>query len=139
MTLATQTTRGKQYIDGNEVSTTFNGFPLNLVRRRYSNCTFTWLKWWNGAEWVSAGDPWQSINIPRADLVALFGEPRLSKPDIVLASGRVVTHTRLQSGAWEAVPTTGPEELTNDEWSDYCERLLLSKRVRLPEETTIAQ
>jgi hypothetical protein len=60
-------------IDGWNVTGRFNGIPLHLERRRYSKATFTWLYWWDGKEWQSAGDPWQSVVIPRADLVALFG------------------------------------------------------------------
>ena len=41
------------------------------------------------------------------------------KKDITLSTGRVVTHERMDNGAWNAVPTTGPDELTEAEWIEY--------------------
>ena len=52
-------------ISGCEVHGRYNGIPLHFTRRRYGKTTFTWLDWWNGSEWVSAGDPWPSIVIPQ--------------------------------------------------------------------------
>jgi hypothetical protein len=60
-----------------DVHATFSGVPLHFVRRRYSNCTFTWLWWWNGVEWIEEGTPWQSIVIPKRDLEKMFGNPAI--------------------------------------------------------------
>lgn len=44
-------------------------------------------------------------------------------PDVILKSGRVVSHVRGKNGAQLATPTTGPEELTESEWSDYAKQI----------------
>ena len=50
------------------VDATLNGVELHYTRRRYSNCTFTWVEWWNGTEWKSCGDPWPCINPPHKQI-----------------------------------------------------------------------
>jgi len=60
--------RGKLWLAEGRVDAILDGVPLNLVRRRYSNCTFTWAEALLGGQWVSLGDPWQSINPPTTQL-----------------------------------------------------------------------
>lgn len=47
-----------------------DGLKLAVTRRRYSNRTFTWLLYYAGADlrWLSYGDPWPSVIIPKAQL-----------------------------------------------------------------------
>jgi len=45
---------------------------------------------------------------------------------ITLSTGRIVEHKRLSNDAQEAYPTSGPEELTDDEWIEYCDKLVAS-------------
>ncbi len=42
------------------------------------------------------------------------------RSDITLSSGRTVRHSRMANGAQRVTPTTGPEELTEAEWDEYC-------------------
>jgi hypothetical protein len=42
------------------------------------------------------------------------------RDDIILSSGRTVRHTPAPNGAQYADPTTGPEDLTEAEWEEYC-------------------
>ena len=53
------------------------------------------------------------------------------KNDVVLPSGRVVQHTLLPNGALSVKPTSGDEELTNDEWNDYCVMMVKASREQL--------
>lgn len=39
--------------------------------------------------------------------------------DVTLSSGRVIRHERMENGAQMATPTTGPEEMTDAEWTEY--------------------
>ncbi len=43
-----------------------------------------------------------------------------AKPSVALSSGRTIAHKRTENGAWDASPTTGPSELTEGEWEEYC-------------------
>jgi hypothetical protein len=52
------------------------------------------------------------------------------KTDIVLSTGRIVTHVRLSDDTWEGKPTTGPDELTDEEWNEYCDKLVVNSRNR---------
>jgi hypothetical protein len=38
---------------------------------------------------------------------------------VKLSSGRTIRHHRMLNGAMEAIPTTGPEAMTNAEWEEY--------------------
>lgn len=40
-------------------------------------------------------------------------------PDVALSSGRVIAHERMENGAQMATPTTGPEAMTESEWTEY--------------------
>lgn len=63
-------TRGKVFLNGMAVASMVNGVPVSFTRRRYSNATFTWADAFIGGQWVSLGDPWQSINPPTKALAA---------------------------------------------------------------------
>jgi len=39
--------------------------------------------------------------------------------DITLSSGRIIRHAREKNGAQLATPTTGPAEMTEEEWQEY--------------------
>ena len=39
--------------------------------------------------------------------------------DVTLSSGRVIRHERMENGAQMATPTTGPEAMTESEWTEY--------------------
>lgn len=39
--------------------------------------------------------------------------------DVILSSGRTITHRYIDNGAQEAIPTTGDEEMTEAEWEVY--------------------
>ena len=41
-------------------------------------------------------------------------------PNITLSTGRTITHSRMANGAQFAQPTTGPVEMTDAEWDEYC-------------------
>jgi hypothetical protein len=46
------------------------------------------------------------------------------KADVTLSTGRVVSHRRRTSGAWDAYIADDPEsELTDREWTEYCCRV----------------
>ena len=40
-------------------------------------------------------------------------------PPVILATGRVVVHTRQPNGSQLATPTPGPYEMTPAEWAEY--------------------
>jgi hypothetical protein len=42
------------------------------------------------------------------------------REDVVLSSGRVIAHSPESNGAQRATPTSGPAEMTDDEWDEYC-------------------
>jgi hypothetical protein len=42
------------------------------------------------------------------------------RENITLSTGRVIGHTRQENGAQLATPLTGPLEMTNFEWIEYC-------------------
>jgi hypothetical protein len=42
------------------------------------------------------------------------------RENITLSTGRVIGHTRQENGSQLATPLTGPYEMTNDEWTEYC-------------------
>ena len=57
---------------GRKVHTIVNGVAFSFDRRRYhGNTTFTWVYRWDLDHWCDAGDPWQSVNVPRKDLEQL--------------------------------------------------------------------
>jgi len=42
---------------------------FSFDRRRYhGKTTFTWVYRWDHTNWFDAGDPWQSVIVPRRDL-----------------------------------------------------------------------
>jgi hypothetical protein len=43
---------------------------------------------------------------------------------VVLCSGRTIAHTEEPNGSQRATPTTGPEEMTESEWQEYCQAVL---------------
>lgn len=45
-----------------------------------------------------------------------------SKPreNVPLSSGRVIGHEWHENGYQVATPLTGSEEMTNEEWAEYC-------------------
>lgn len=47
-----------------------------------------------------------------------------TSPDIKLSTGRTITHRRIANGPQIATPTTGPDEMTDAEWIEYCEIIL---------------
>lgn len=49
----------------------------------------------------------------------------ISKPDIILSTGRVVRHTRMANGAHNADMADGGD-MSESEWEDYCS--ILAKR-----------
>lgn len=49
---------------------------------------------------------------------------RLRRPDITLSSGKVLTHTKMDSGAWYMAPAVGPDEISEDEWQEYCSLII---------------
>lgn len=49
-------------------------------------------------------------------------------PPILLKSGRLIVHHLYGNGAQRAVPATGRAEMTEDEWDDYCAKLVASQR-----------
>ena len=40
-------------------------------------------------------------------------------PDVVLSTGRTIRHERHEAGYQVAIPTSGPQEMTEDEWIEY--------------------
>ena len=40
--------------------------------------------------------------------------------DITLSTGRIVKHTLMENGAQLATPTSGNDEMTFQEWLEYC-------------------
>lgn len=42
-------------------------------------------------------------------------------PDLLLSTGRTVKHTPQPNGSQLATPTPGPEEMTVNEWLEYCD------------------
>lgn len=48
--------------------------------------------------------------------------------DVVLSSGRTMTHRRMDNGATEAIPTTGHPSMTHDEWTEYSQ--VIARRAR---------
>lgn len=42
-----------------------------------------------------------------------------SNASVLLSSGRTIAHSPLANGAIQATPTTGPAELTDQEWEEY--------------------
>lgn len=51
---------------------------------------------------------------------ANFDKDLTLRPDLLLSSGRTITHRRLPNGAQEAMPTTGYYAMTNEEYDEYC-------------------
>lgn len=43
------------------------------------------------------------------------------RANVELSSGRVIAHEWHENGYQVATPTTGSEEMTNEEWIEYCE------------------
>lgn len=43
-------------------------------------------------------------------------------PPVLLASGRLIIHTREPNGSQRAYPSTGPAEMTEAEWQEYCRK-----------------
>jgi hypothetical protein len=39
--------------------------------------------------------------------------------DVLLSTGRTIRHERHEAGYQVATPTTGPQEMTEDEWIEY--------------------
>jgi hypothetical protein len=70
-----------EYLDGLRPDEIRNGTPVRYERRRYGRKTFTWVEWWNGKEWVSAGDPWPSVRVPKRDLDAILGDGKCESCD----------------------------------------------------------
>jgi hypothetical protein len=61
-----------QKLAGRKVQTVVNGVAFSFERRRCSGkTTFTWVYRWDRDHWFDAGDPWQSVIVPRKDLVQL--------------------------------------------------------------------
>lgn len=56
-------------------------------------------------------------------------------PIVVLASGRIVAHTRAANGSQDAIPTTGPEGLSGEEWTDYAKQIVARSRCGTPKLT----
>lgn len=42
------------------------------------------------------------------------------RDDIKLPSGRIIRHVQEANGAQYAVPATGPDEMSELEWDEYC-------------------
>jgi hypothetical protein len=40
-------------------------------------------------------------------------------PDVLLSTGRTIRHERHEAGYQVAIPVTGPQEMTEDEWIEY--------------------
>ena len=40
-------------------------------------------------------------------------------PDVLLSTGRTICHERHEAGYQVAIPVTGPQEMTEDEWIEY--------------------
>lgn len=43
------------------------------------------------------------------------------RENITLSTGRVIAHEAMPNGAQMATSTTGDDEMTNDEWIEYCQ------------------
>lgn len=47
-------------LDGLTVDLIVDQIPISFERRRYSNCTFCWVKFYV-AGWAELGDPWKCV------------------------------------------------------------------------------
>jgi hypothetical protein len=64
-----------QRLAGRKIRTGVNGVAFSYERRRYSDkTTFTGVYRWDHDHWFDAGDPWQSVIVPRKDLVQLASD-----------------------------------------------------------------
>ena len=68
MGLQPQIIRGKVFVASMSVDAIVRYTPVSFTRRRYSNTTFCWAEAYIRGQWVSLGDPWQSVTPKRADL-----------------------------------------------------------------------
>jgi hypothetical protein len=60
---------------GRTVHTIVDGVAFSFERRRYNGkTTFTWVYRWDHNSWFDAGDPWQSVIVPRKDLEQLAAQ-----------------------------------------------------------------
>lgn len=41
------------------------------------------------------------------------------RDDVQLSSGRIIRHVKMENGAQMATPTTGADEMTHEEWTEY--------------------
>lgn len=70
-----------QKLDRRTVHAMVSGVAFSFQRRRYcGKATFTWVYRWDHTNWSDAGDPWQSIIVPRKDLERLAAKQPAKVP-----------------------------------------------------------
>lgn len=50
-------------------------------------------------------------------------EKNRDRTDIQLSSGRTIRRMKMENGSYLATPTSGPQEMTPIEWTEYCQKL----------------